>query len=51
MKDECGLVERTVEHYLEAAHNIHFGQEKSGTNDVVYNDDARDQLVLDARDG
>ena len=30
--------------------DIHFGQEKKGTEEVIYNDDAREQLVLDAQE-
>jgi len=30
--------------------DIHFGQEKAETDEVIYNDDARDQLIQDASD-
>ena len=30
--------------------DIHFGQEKKGTEEVIYNDDVRDQLILDAQE-
>jgi predicted phosphodiesterase len=30
--------------------DIHFGQEKKGTEDIIYNDDARAQLIQDAKE-